>query len=300
MALNFCADVPLRTYSLSLSHFTGSTFSESSLSFLALDVEPWAHTHFLALTLNLRLARTLAAIVSQTVLWQSLSLIRCCISRLSCTLHGRLAWPHSASRTTIDITKAAGCIVVVLCKAILNSSITANVSTGASFVWLSTGLCVSVLYPIIMINVSIITVVFSVQFCKQLSVSSPDYLILSYFYLEWHWMAYFCADVPLRTYSLSCVISLGTTYRNASIIVCLWLNVKKREKWKKTKNYWYFTCQQYHTDVIYMTSVISTAQWKTQWFYGYTILFCLTIRWRVWFKCTWLMGHWIVSESEVA
>ena len=23
------------------------------------------------------------------------------------------------------------------------------------------------------------------------------------FYLEWHWMACFCADVPLRTYSLS-------------------------------------------------------------------------------------------------
>ena len=169
MALNFCADVPLRTYSLSLSlslsRFTGSTFSESSLSFLAL-------------TLNLRLARTLAAIVSQTVLWQSLSLIRCCISRLSCTLHGRLAWPHSASRTTIDITKAAGCIVVVLCKAILNSSITANVSTGASFVWLSTGLCVSVLYPIIMINVSIITVVFSVQFCKQLSKQQQKLLLL--------------------------------------------------------------------------------------------------------------------------
>jgi len=28
------------------------------------------------------------------------------------------------------------------------------------------------------------------------------------FYLEWHWMACFCADVPLRIYSLSLSLSV--------------------------------------------------------------------------------------------
>jgi len=46
--------------------------------------------------------------------------------------------------------------------------------------------------------------------------TSPDYPICFYFYLEWHWMACFCADVLLRTYSLS----LSHTSRVLPLLAC--------------------------------------------------------------------------------
>ena len=41
-----------------------------------------------------------------------------------------------------------------------------------------------------------------------ISLSSSDYPICFFFYFKWHWMACFCADVRLRTCSLSLAMQL--------------------------------------------------------------------------------------------
>jgi len=58
-----------------------------------------------------------------------------------------------------------------------------------------------------------------------ISLSSPVYL-------ECHWMAYFCADVPFRTYSLSLSLSYlelhSPTHCAADIVVCLVIGCSRR------------------------------------------------------------------------
>ena len=64
-------------------------------------------------------------------------------------------------------------------------------------------------------------------FCKHKLLSifliSPDYPICFYFYLEWHWMACFCADMPLRTWmTFKYILELRLCHYLTIVVHSLW------------------------------------------------------------------------------